>query len=287
MTACYLSIDFEDFSHDFKRERGIDRDGSMRTDALWKSYEAIENFCQKHLNGARLTFFTTGILAKKCPEIVAKIAADGHEVACHYYYHDLAYKDSPADFELNLRKGIEYLENASGQKVLGFRAPVFSVRSTDYEHYKVLEKLFVYDSSLNCSAPSEVEAFRAASGIHKLILYPVISTKIYPLLPAVRTGGTFLKLFPLSVTLKALKAGTEAGIIPLVYLHPYEFVSDASFAVGMDEMESLGTLQKIKWSLRQKQWHTVGNTTVESKLKAIFSQYSAGGPMKNLLSTAH
>lgn len=285
MKKCYLSIDFEDFSHDFKRERGINADGTMREDALLKSYELIEDYCQKKLNGSRITFFTTGILAQKCPAIVEKISKDGHEIACHYYYHDLAYKDSPAQFEKNLNYAIEYLEKASNQKVLGFRAPVFSVRNTDYEHYKVLEKLFVYDSSLNCANQAEVDAFRKASGIQKLILFPVISRKINAVLPAIRTGGTFLKFFPLSAMLKAMNEGDAEGIIPMVYLHPYEFVTDQSFAVPMSEMEGLGLVQKLKWSLRQKQWHVIGNGSVKGKLDVIFNQFESGGPMKTLLST--
>ena len=44
-TKCFLSIDFEDFSHDFKRDRRIDIDGPLREEALWKAYEAIEAFC--------------------------------------------------------------------------------------------------------------------------------------------------------------------------------------------------------------------------------------------------
>ena len=35
MRTAYLSIDFEDIAHDFKREHGIDRDGPLREDALW------------------------------------------------------------------------------------------------------------------------------------------------------------------------------------------------------------------------------------------------------------
>ena len=95
----WLSIDFEDIAHDFKREFGIPQDGSLRADALRRAYAAIETFCRTDLDGARLTFFTTGILAEKCPDIVARIAADGHEIACHYFWHDPCRLDPPEVFE--------------------------------------------------------------------------------------------------------------------------------------------------------------------------------------------
>ena len=67
-------------------------------------------------------------LAEKCPDIVARIAADGHEIACHYFWHDPCRLDPPELFEANLRRAIDALETASGQKTLGFRAPRFSLR---------------------------------------------------------------------------------------------------------------------------------------------------------------
>lgn len=283
MGKAYLSIDFEDFSHDLKRALNARTDGAMRTDALWRSYEAIEKFCNDDLGGARLTYFTTGILAQKCPDIVARIAKDGHEIACHYHYHDVARNDRPSAFEANLRTAIDALESAGGQKVLGFRAPMFSVHQSDHEHYRVLAKLFAYDSTLTVADAAEAEAFRRASGVGGMALFPVVRRKVAPGLPPVRSGGTYLKLFPLAVTLKAIREGEQAGIIPMVYLHPYEFVSDRSFRVPMRELDGLSFKDRAYWSLRQTQWHVVRNRSVVPKLRRIFREYTAGGPMRTLL----
>jgi hypothetical protein len=279
----WLSIDFEDFSHDLKRWLGVESDGAMRSEALWRAYEKIENFCRSELGGARLTFFCTGILAEKCPDLVTRIAKDGHEVACHYFFHDVAYNDPPPLFEANLRKAIGALESASGEKVLGFRAPMFTVRPSDHEHYRVLAKLFAYDSSLTLADAVEVAAFRKASGIEELALYPVIRRKVMPGLPPMRSGGTFLKLFPLALTLKAMREGERAGILPMVYVHPYEFVHDRSFHVPMRELSGLSRAKRLYWSLRQTQWHVARNRSVMPKLSRIFRDYVPGGPMRTLL----
>src|SRR5258708_40271876 len=48
--------------------------------------------------GAHATFFTLGLLAERYPELVRRIAAAGHEVACHGYGHLIAYRMTSAEF---------------------------------------------------------------------------------------------------------------------------------------------------------------------------------------------
>jgi hypothetical protein len=279
----FLSIDFEDSSYDFKRALNLPYDSGLRIDSLWDAYESIERFCHSDLGGARLTFFCTGNVASMCPEIISRISFDGHEIGCHYYNHDLAYKDSPKIFEENLKRAIDALEVASNQRIRGFRAPKFSLRRQDFEHYKILERLFDYDSSLNFSSIPELEEFRVRSGIFDLAIFPVSSQKIIESLFPVKTGGTYLKLLPSWVTLRAMNKCKQSGFLPMVYLHPYEFVSDCSFYVPLCEMGGLSTYSKLYWLIRQSQWHWVGNKSVKQKLKRIFDSYEVGGRMSSLV----
>ena len=49
----------------------------------------IKQYSSKNkLNNSKFTFFCTGILAQKYPDIIKQISNDGHEIACHYYHHD-------------------------------------------------------------------------------------------------------------------------------------------------------------------------------------------------------
>lgn len=283
MRTVWLSIDFEDIAHDFKREFGLRHDGSMREEALWRAYGAIEDFCRRDLGGARLTFFTTGILAETCPDLVARIAADGHEVACHYHWHDMARDDPPAVFEANLRRAIDALETASGQKVLGFRAPRFSLGIADAAHFTVLERLLAYDSSVTVADATELAAFRAAVGVERLVLLPVTRRKVSRGLPALRTGGAYIKYFPAAVTRRGLDLAAEAGLAPMLYLHPYEFVADASFRFPLAEMAGLPARRKAFLWARQLHCHVIGNAGVPAKLRRIFCDAVAGGPIRTLL----
>ncbi len=278
----WLSIDFEDIAYDFKREFDIPQDGSLREDALWRSYEAIEDFCQRHAGGARLTFFTTGIVAAKCPGVVARIAKDGHEVACHYHYHDMARDDPPETFDANLRRAIAALEDAAGEKVLGFRAPRFSIRAGDVTHLRVLETLFAYDSSVTVADAAELATLRANAG-DRLRVFPVVRQKVVPGLPPLRTGGAYLKLFPPSVTLKGLAMAEAIGAVPMLYLHPYEFMADRAFYFPMREMGDLRLRSKLFLWARQTHCHVIGNRGVPGKLRAVLEGVELGGPMRGLL----
>jgi hypothetical protein len=281
----YLSIDFEDIAHDFKRERRIDLDGPLREDALWRAYEAIDGFLRKDLGGVRSTFFTTGVVAEKLPSIVARIAADGHEIACHYHFHDPARADPPATFADNLRRAIDALEAASGQKILGFRAPRFSLGPEDAAHFRILERHVAYDSSLGASDAAGLAAMRRALGLTSLALFPVALVRVASGMPPVRSGGSYLKLFPGSVTLRAMQKAAAGGLAPLVYLHPYEFVADRSFFVRRREMTGMSSRSRAYWLLRQSQWHVVGNRSVTSKLRRIARNWRFAGPMRALLET--
>lgn len=286
MRPAWLSIDFEDIAHDFKREHGIDLDGPVRADALHAAYAAIETFLRADLGGVRATFFTTGVVARKCPGVVARIAADGHEIGCHYDFHDPCRLDAPEAFDAALARAVDALETASGQRVLGFRAPRFSLRPSDAGHFRALDRRLAYDSSLKAASAAEAAAMAAALNLDRLALFPVAREKAAALLPPVKTGGSYLKLFPGSVTLRALDMAAAAGLAPMVYLHPYEFVADRSFHVAMAEMGGMALRRRLYWSLRQAQWHVVGNRSVKPKLRRIAAAWRLAGPMRGLLPAA-
>ena len=279
----WLSIDFEDIAHDFKREFAIPQDGSLRVDALQRSYDAIETFAQDHLNGARLTFFTTGVVAEKCPEIVARIAGDGHEIACHYFWHDPCRLDQLEIFEARLRRAVDALETASGQKVLGFRAPRFSLDVTDRSHFAVLETLFAYDSSLTIGEGEDPAALRCTTGVERLALLPILRRRPGPGLPRLRTGGAGLKYAPISVTIASLEQAAEMGLAPQFYLHPYEFMADQAFYFPISEMGGIALHRKLFLWARQTHCHVIGNARLLDKLRRIAAEVEIAGRMRELV----
>ena len=114
----------------------------------------------------RSTFFFTGEIAKRFPDIVKMILPYGHEVACHGLTHR---KDKAFDI-LSLPEQIEHLsiakkilEDIIGKEIISFRAPALRVNEFTVE---ALEKTgFLIDSSI---ASQRFDMFMSFGSIKKL-----------------------------------------------------------------------------------------------------------------------
>src|SRR5271165_34201 len=77
--------------------------------------------------GIRATMFVLGKFAEQFPEIVREICSSGHELACHGYGHLEIFKQTQDEFRKDVRTCKDLLEQASGVRILGYRAPDFSI----------------------------------------------------------------------------------------------------------------------------------------------------------------
>ena len=77
--------------------------------------------------GNRATFFTLGWIADRHPDLVRRISEAGHEVASHGYGHRRLTEMTPEEFREDLLRSRRSLEAATGQPILGYRAPTFSL----------------------------------------------------------------------------------------------------------------------------------------------------------------
>ena len=94
------------------------------------------------------TFFFTGYIAKRFPEIVKMILPYEHEVGCHSYSHELCNALDLLSYEQQvdqLLKAKRILEDISGEEVISFRAP--ALRVNNYTHKALLDVGFKIDSS--------------------------------------------------------------------------------------------------------------------------------------------
>lgn len=280
----YFSVDFEDYYHDKRRDMGIESP-IFKIEALWKSYEKINSFCNKYLNSKKITFFTTGIVAKEAKDLINKIHKDGHEIACHYNYHDSIHKSSRSEFSYNLDKAIESILNATGVKPKGFRAPNFDIKPEDKWAYEEISKRFEYDSSyitnlpLNKICPTSELIFQNSVLKEFFIFSRSFLTKNFKL----RSGGTFLKLFPVNFTIKTMQDCYEKGHYVILYMHPYEFLEDSEFMIPLKDFYNYSFPKNVIKYSRQIQWHMVGNSTIEKKIKKITSLFEHQGTMQNIL----
>lgn len=143
-----MSVDVEDyfqvsaFEHLAAREHW-DRFESRvcrNTDRLLAIFDEV---------GVRATFFVLGWVAERFPDLVRRIAAQGHEIASHGYAHRLVYEQTRDEFRDDVRRARAVLESVAGVPVFGFRAPSYSIVAGSMWALDVLiEEGHSYDSSI-------------------------------------------------------------------------------------------------------------------------------------------
>lgn len=181
----------------------------------------------------RATFFVLGYVAERHPEIVREIAAAGHEIGTHGYSHTLIYKQTPEVFRSEIERAVRSLEDNIGQRVLGHRAPFFSITRDSLWALEVLGELGIrYDSSifpvLNYRYGIEDAPrwpYEVAAGGRTLIEFPISTWQLLGRnLPI--AGGAYFRIYPYSLTRRAFRAVNEKGYPVVFYLHPWELDAD-------------------------------------------------------------
>jgi len=95
--------------------------------------------------GAQATCFVLGWVARRYPALVRRMVAEGHEVASHSDTHRRLYSLPRAALSEDLTRARDTLEQLTGTRVWGIRAPMFSI-SDDVLDY-LAEAGYWYDSS--------------------------------------------------------------------------------------------------------------------------------------------
>lgn len=174
----------------------------------------------------KATFFALSSLEPVVMRQLASLAAQGHEIASHGHTHSSLPLLSRHELQQEFMHSREILEQASASKVIGFRAPNFSI--TD-EALELLEELgYAYDSSLN-----NVRLHKGYGKLqgHKINNTPYLvrnnlwefplSTYPFGSLQLPVAGGAFLRHLPFVLFKKAAYSLAQQGYYHF-YLHPWE-----------------------------------------------------------------
>jgi polysaccharide deacetylase family protein (PEP-CTERM system associated) len=203
---------------------GRERWGTMES-RVARSVEVLLAALARH--GARGTFFTLGCVAERHPAVVRAIVAAGHEVASHGWSHLRVTAMGPRDFRAEARRSKALLEDVSGEEVLGYRAPNFSiVPAWRWACDLLLEEGYRYDSSLFPSRHAGLSGHppyphRVERTPGTLLEVPLSSARFGRWdVPA--AGGAWFRLFPYALTRRALRQAEARGTPGTFYLHPWE-----------------------------------------------------------------
>lgn len=227
-----LSVDVEDWFHVGAFETVIDRkdwDGltcrvERNCDEILALFEAA---------GVKATFFTLGWVAERYPAMMRRIAADGHEIASHGWDHARVFTLGREAFAADIERARRVLEDVTGERVIGYRAPSFSIDArTPWAHEVLAEQGYVYSSSV---APIVHDhygwreaprfAFRPVS-CADLLEIPVTTAEVAGRRMAAGGGG-FFRLLPYAVSRWAIRQVNEREGRPAAfYFHPWEIDPD-------------------------------------------------------------
>lgn len=229
-------------------------------------------------SGTRATFFVLGWVAERYPDLIANIFREGHEIASHGYRHRLIYQQSREEFRQDVNRSKMLLEGIIADKIVGYRAPTFSIVKKTLWALEVLgEEGFRYDASIfpirhDLYGIPEAERFpyqiRGPNGEKTaLIEFPPSTVRILGRNIPV-SGGTYLRVFPVRLLEKAIEKINREGQPALIYLHPWE----------LDPGHPRLKLGSLIGQLR----HYLNLHRTEEKLRALLGKFSFA-PLKVVL----
>ncbi len=184
--------------------------------------------------GVRATFFILGWVAERHPRVVPQIAAAGHEIGAHSFWHGRVDQMSRAAFREDVSRALKVLEDQSGAKVLGYRAPSFSITpGAEWALDELLDLGFVYDASLfpvrrgHGGYPCRLEphVFGATPSGRPIPELPM-SVMRWGGLKLPFSGGGYLRLLPEFLIRAGFRHVHDRGLPVVVYLHPRDFAVD-------------------------------------------------------------
>jgi polysaccharide deacetylase family protein (PEP-CTERM system associated) len=184
--------------------------------------------------GVKATFFTLGWVAERSPELVKRIAAQGHEVASHGYSHQLIYNQTPDVFKEETRRSKAILEDILGAPVTGYRAASYSITNQSRWALDILaEQGFTWDSSIFPVHHDRYGMPGTPRWPHRLTTDKGFELAEFPLstfkLPGYTlpiAGGGYFRLFPYWFSRYGLGSINRQGRPFVFYLHPWEVDPD-------------------------------------------------------------
>jgi polysaccharide deacetylase family protein (PEP-CTERM system associated) len=232
MIAHHFTIDLEEYFQVSAFEARVRRSswGRYESRVVEQVMNLLDLLARHH---ARATFFVLGWLAQRQVQLIRAVARAGHEIASHGWDHARVTHQTPLVFRESVRRTKATLEEITGEPLLGFRAPSFSiVPGCEWALDVLMDEGYVYDSSL---FPVRRRGYGYPGGLPdpywlerpggRLAEIPPTTLQWGGLrLPA--GGGAYFRLLPYAVVRAALRQCAQRGVPGTFYIHPWEVDPD-------------------------------------------------------------
>ena len=265
-----LSFDIEDWFHILQIPEFSNTGNWADLPQIVESYtygilETLNQFKVK------ATFFIVGWIADRYPHLVREIADLGHEIGSHSYWHKTVYHLSREEFVEDVHASVQTLQSISGRKVLGFRAPGFTLtEACPWAFDVLLDEGLSYDASL---VPYRPQSFNVTAKPHRFkgtlsgreIMELPVSALPLGKLSIPYCGGGYLRFMPSFLLYWLMKLQNQRGLPNVVYLHPRDFAVDCP-RTKLPPLRQFRTYHgiastqaKFEFILRNFEWDTCAN----------------------------
>ena len=248
-----FSVDFEDWYQCLE----------VIPPSSWGEFQSrIERNAQKLFDildagDIKATFFILGYVAEKYPHLVKEIANRGHYIGTHGYSHRQIYKMKPEEFDEEMKRSIGLVTDLTGQRVYGFRAPIFSIIEKSLWALDILLKHGLkYDSSIFPVLNYRYGIVSSERFVHKLktpqgseiVEIPIAAARYFNVNVPVG-GGAYLRILPYFITKSGLRSINKEGRPFVFYIHPWEIDpghprADVPFRISVTHYFNLNSTEK-------------------------------------------
>lgn len=191
------------------------------------THRILDVFAEQNV---KATFFTLGWVAERYPDLIKRIVAEGHELACHGYEHIRVTEQTPEQFRADVAKSKRLLEDIGRVSVKGYRAASYSINASNLWALGILqEEGFKYSSSIY---PVKHDIYGMPDA-PRFMYSPLTEHPEFKEIPITTLrlgqknlpcgGGGFFRFYPYALSKRAFQrvnsGEQQAGIF---YFHPWE-----------------------------------------------------------------
>ncbi len=215
----------------------------------------------------KATCFILGAVAREFPGLVKLISENGHEIASHGEDHKRITAHNKESFRGTVDNLKKHLEDLSGQEVIGYRAPTFSIMNETWWALEILAECgYRYDSSVFPfkrerygveGAPVDPYKISLENGSTLVEFPPSVIDLGFKTLPI--AGGGYFRLYPAWFTNWAVNRLEKNGRVFCFYMHPWEIDP------GQPRIEQVSFLNK--------KMHYLNLHSTEKKLRKVLKKY--------------
>lgn len=268
ITHNVLTIDLEDWFHVTNFENYLERSSWDRLPSrIPYTLPKLLDILAAHQ--ATATFFCLGWVAERFPSLIKRIQNEGHELASHGDEHRQVTRQTPDEFRAQLLRSKDTIEQISGARVYGHRAPSYSLsHQTRWAFDVLLESGFEYDSSIFPFGGRKIPQLcvsRFPCYIHsaagRITEYPLSTYKLFNMnLPI--AGGGYFRLLPYEIIRWSIEQLNREGRTAIMYLHPWE----------IDPQQP--RVNHASWLAKFRHYHQLEKTA--EKLTSMLHDFSFG-----------